>query len=102
MAIHNFFPYKNAENLISLNLDVPGQDVPTDVEGNLKLFALDEVVASVRATALVPDDVIQTVLPKNEQKSPPVRLWLIVKSVTSRKREAIELKGDGTIYEGNI
>jgi|GEM_PF-6746287 len=99
MPVEVLYPYRTAAEMILLYLDIPEQEESLDREQVLPIYLCEDSTITIRASAIVPDQVWQKVFHPSEQSSPPAKLWLVVQSLESRLRKAYEFEGDQHVFE---
>lgn len=99
MPVEVLYPYRTAAGMILLHLDIPKREESQDRQQILPIYLCEDSTISIRASAIVPDQVWQKVFAPSEQSSPPAKLWLVVQSLESRLRKAYEFEGDQQVFE---
>jgi hypothetical protein len=99
MPVKVLYPYRTAAEMILLHLDIPERESSLDREQILPIYLCQSSTVTIRASAIVPNQVWQRVFCASEQSNPPAKLWLVVQSLESRLRKAYEFKGDQQIFE---
>jgi len=99
MPVEVLYPYRTAAEMILLHLDIPERESSQDKEQILPIYLCKSSTITIRASAIVPNQVWQKVFCVSEQPNPPATLWLVVQSLESRLRKAYEFEGDQQIFE---
>ena len=101
MPVEVFYPYRTAASMILMNLDMPGVEHSGSDE-SLPVYRCSKSSLEIRVSAIVSEEIWETVFAESEQHNPPAKLWLVCQSLESRFRQAFELEGDGQVYETTI
>jgi hypothetical protein len=101
MPVELFYPYRTAADTILMYLDIPGMERSGNDE-SLLVYQCSGSKIELRVSAIVSEEIWETVFSDSERKKTPAKLWLVTQSIESRSRQAFELTGDGEVYGATI
>lgn len=101
MPVAVFYPYRTAADMIFMYLDIPEMERSGSDE-SVPVYQCSGSRIEMRVSAIVPEELWETIFADSEQNNPPAKLWLVSQSMESRSRQAFELTGDGQVYEATI